>query len=45
MPATLSRKRARTSRKQFRAITYFGVLVGGLIGFVQVLLTQVLAVY
>lgn len=33
------------SRKQFRAITYFGVLVGGLIGFVQVLLTQVLAVY
>lgn len=30
------------SRKQFRAITWFGVLLGGLIGVAQVLLTQVL---
>ncbi|MFZ5493433.1 MAG: DUF445 domain-containing protein [Pseudomonadota bacterium] len=30
------------SRKQFRAITWFGVLLGGMIGVVQVLLTQVL---
>lgn len=30
------------SRKQFRAITWFGVLLGGLIGVVQVLLAQVL---
>ena len=30
------------SRKQFRAITWFGVLLGGLIGAAQVLLTQVL---
>jgi len=30
------------SRKQFRAITWFGVLLGGLIGVVQVLLMHVL---
>lgn len=30
------------SRKQFRAITWFGVLLGSLIGVAQVLLTQVL---
>ena len=30
------------SRKQFRAITWFGVVLGGLIGVVQVLLWQVL---
>lgn len=30
------------SRKQFRAITWFGVLLGGLIGVVQVLLVHVL---
>jgi uncharacterized membrane protein YheB (UPF0754 family) len=30
------------SRKQFRAITWFGVLLGGLIGVAQVLLGQVL---
>ncbi|WP_372724022.1 DUF445 domain-containing protein [Immundisolibacter sp.] len=30
------------SRKQFRAITWFGVFLGGLIGAVQVLLMQVL---
>lgn len=30
------------SRKQFRAITWFGVLLGGLIGVAQVLLMQVL---
>jgi uncharacterized membrane protein YheB (UPF0754 family) len=30
------------SRRQFRAITWFGVLLGGLIGIVQALLWQVL---
>ena len=33
------------SRKQFRAITWFGVLLGGLIGVVQVLLQQVLTIH